>query len=49
VRRMFARLAHLYMVDLLCDPELQPFYERLGMRPASGMLLRNYARQSCAP
>ncbi len=49
VRRMLARLANLYMVDLLCDPELQPFYERLGMRPASGMLLRNYARQSCAP
>jgi ribosomal protein S18 acetylase RimI-like enzyme len=49
VRRMLARLAHLYMIDLLCDPELQLFYERLGMRPTSGMLLRNYARQSCAP
>ncbi len=49
LRRMHARLAHLYMIDLLCDHELQPFYERLGMRPATGMLLRNYAHQSCEP
>ena len=31
---------------LLCDPDVQPFYARLGLRPASGMLLRNYERQS---
>lgn len=31
------------MVDLLCDPDLQPFYEQVGMRRASGMFLRNYA------
>ncbi len=49
MRRMLDRLAGYYMVDLLCDPGLQPFYQRLGMRPATGMLLRNYARQSCAP
>ncbi len=49
VRRMLAQLAQLaqlYMVDLLCDPELQPFYQRLGMRPATGMLLRYYDRQA---
>jgi ribosomal protein S18 acetylase RimI-like enzyme len=46
VHRMLARLAELYMVDLLCDPELQPFYERAGMRRASAMLVRNYARQA---
>lgn len=46
VRRLLARLEHLYMVDLLCDAELQPFYERLGMHPATGMMVRNYARQS---
>ncbi len=49
VRRMLTKLNHLYMIDLLCDPELQPFYERLGMRPWTGMLVRNYARQSCTP
>lgn len=47
--RMLEQLRGFYMVDLLCDPELQPYYERLGMRPASGMLLRNYDRQSGAP
>lgn len=45
-RRMLARWAHLYAIDLLCDPDLQPFYARLGMRPASGMLLRHYANQA---
>jgi len=43
VERMLAKLAHLYMVDLLCDAELQPYYTRLGMRPATGMMVRNYA------
>lgn len=46
MRRMLARLSHLYMIDLLCDPDVQPFYARLGMRPASGMLVRNYAHQA---
>jgi len=46
MRLMLRRLRHLYMVDLLCDPELQPFYARLGMRPSTGMLLRNYACQA---
>ena len=45
-RRMLARLSKLYMVDLLCDPELQSFYTQFGMKPASGMLLRNYEHQS---
>ncbi|MDF2628321.1 MAG: acetyltransferase [Symbiobacteriaceae bacterium] len=46
VRRMLAELDGLYSVDLLCDPELQPFYQRAGMRPATGMMHKNYARQS---
>lgn len=45
-RRMFEKLRNLYMIDLMCDPELQPFYERFGMRPYSGMVARNYDRQS---
>lgn len=48
-RRMLARLSQLYMVDLICDPDVQPFYERLGMRRYTGMLLRNYDRQSGEP
>jgi ribosomal protein S18 acetylase RimI-like enzyme len=46
MRRMLAKLSDVYMVDLLCDPDAQPFYARLGMAPAIGMLLRNYERQS---
>ena len=46
-RRMLETLRHLYVVDLICDPDLQPFYSRFGMRPYSGMILRNYDRQSC--
>ena len=46
VHRMLMRLGDLYAVDLMCDPEVQPFYARLGMRPASGVMVRNYALQS---
>jgi GNAT superfamily N-acetyltransferase len=38
--RMLERLAHLPNVDLLCDPDVVPFYERFGLRPAQGMVLR---------
>jgi GNAT superfamily N-acetyltransferase len=46
VRRLLAQLGDLYAVDLLCDAEVQPFYTRLGLQPAQGMLLRRYDRQS---
>ncbi len=46
VQKMLERLGDYYMVDLLCDPDLQPFYEQLGMLPATGMFLRNYDRQA---
>ncbi|MCB0116196.1 MAG: GNAT family N-acetyltransferase [Caldilineaceae bacterium] len=47
VRRMLARLRHLYMIDLMCDDDLRPFYERLGFRAWTGMLIRHYDRQAC--
>jgi len=49
VRQMLARLRHLYMIELVCDPPLQPFYQRLGMRRVVGMVVRNYDRQACEP
>lgn len=49
VRRMLEKLARLRMVDLICDPELQPFYARFGMQPCSGMILRNVGGQSGTP
>jgi ribosomal protein S18 acetylase RimI-like enzyme len=45
VKRMLKNLEGYYMIDLLCDPELQSFYEKLGMQKASGMNIRNYKNQ----
>ncbi len=46
VRRMLDKLKNLYMVDLTCDPGLQSFYLRLGMRRSVGMMIRNFNHQS---
>lgn len=46
VRRMLEELRHYYAVDLHCDPDLQRFYSRLGLAPATGMMLRRYHLQS---
>lgn len=46
MRRLLAGLNHLYMVDVMCDDEVAPFYERLGLQRAGGLIRRNYARQS---
>jgi ribosomal protein S18 acetylase RimI-like enzyme len=46
VRRMLNRLESYYAIDLMCDADLQPFYERLGLRRSTGMVQRNYPRQS---
>ena len=35
------QLKHLYMVDLTCDADVQPFYEKLGMTPTTAMIRRN--------
>jgi ribosomal protein S18 acetylase RimI-like enzyme len=46
VRKMLERLGNYYMVDLLCDTDLQPYYEQFGMQRATGMFFRNYDKQS---
>jgi ribosomal protein S18 acetylase RimI-like enzyme len=46
VKRMFDSLKHLYSIDLICDEDVRPFYERLKMRSATGMVLRYYENQS---
>ncbi len=43
VRRMLRRLDHLYMVDLICDEALVPFYRKLGMDRMPAMSVRNFA------
>ncbi len=46
VTRMLEKLKDYYMIDLLCDKELQAFYENVGMSKASGMMRRNYDKQN---
>ena len=46
VVQMLEILKNYYMIDLLCDPELQAFYENMGMHKATGMMRRNYEKQS---
>lgn len=45
-KRMLEELGDLYMIDLLCDQNLQPYYKKLGMHEATGMLVRNHQNQS---
>lgn len=40
---MLHELGHLYSVDLVCDPQLRPFYERLGLTALPAMGRRNPA------
>ena len=43
------QLDHLYMIDLVCDAELEAFYRPLGFQPWTAMILRNYDNQRGAP
>ena len=44
MRRILEQLKSLYMVDVLCDAELQAYYARFGMQRAVGMCIRRYER-----
>ena len=46
VTRMQQELGELYMVDLVCDEAMEPFYASLGMKPARAMTARRFDRQS---
>ncbi len=41
MRSLFDQLAHLYQVDLSCDDDVRPFYEKLGMASGTAMIRRN--------
>ncbi|HOD66346.1 MAG TPA: GNAT family N-acetyltransferase [candidate division Zixibacteria bacterium] len=49
VRRLLKRLSGLYMIDLMCDPSVQPSYERLGFVRAAGMSRRDFSAQGGKP
>ncbi|MCC3357069.1 GNAT family N-acetyltransferase [Bacillus sp. REN16] len=46
VKRMLKELDDIYMIDLCCDDDLVPYYEKIGMFRSNGMLVRNYEMQS---
>lgn len=42
VRRMIDTLRDHYSVDLVCDADVIPFYERMGLARLTAMASRNY-------
>ena len=46
VNRMLKELDDIYMIDLCCDDDLVPYYDKLGMTKTNGMVMRNYKMQS---
>ncbi len=48
VARMLDRLSDHYAVDIVCDDDLVPFYERFGLVPLRAMVLRAPSNASSA-
>lgn len=48
VRMALAHFKDIYAVDLVCEPGLQPFYEKLGFAPFPGTCIRNSLRTGVA-
>jgi len=44
VQRMLQTLREYPCIDLTCDENVQPFYERCGMLRSHGMVIRDYSR-----
>ncbi len=45
VTRMMENLKTIYAIDLICDEDVQGFYEKLGFSERRGMTIRNYRSQ----
>ena len=41
MQRMLKKLENMYMIDLLCEADMQAYYERFGMKKTTAMMLRN--------
>ncbi len=46
VSRILKKLDGLYMIDLVCDEELEAFYKKVGMQSGFAMMIRNFDKQS---
>ena len=42
MRRLLEQLDGLYMIDVMCDEDVFPFYEHFGFQRAGGGIIRNY-------
>ena len=49
MERVKTLLEGLYMVDVLCDDDVLPFYQKLGFQTARGAMIRRYGHQSGKP
>ena len=47
--RVMAKLENLYAIDLICDEDVQGFYQRLGFSARRGMTIRNYGWRGSGP
>ena len=45
VQAICEELADFYMIDAICNPDVESFYKPLGFAPLSGMAKRNYDAQ----
>jgi len=45
IKKMLNQLKSYYMIDVICDKSVQPFYEKLGLTPYIAMIKRNYQNQ----
>ena len=45
VKQILAQLSHLYMIDLVCDKEMEGFYVEFEFIPGQAMIKRNYTNK----
>jgi predicted N-acetyltransferase YhbS len=49
VNRVLDELGSLYGVDICCDDDVVPFYERFGFQKVNGMVLRPHLKPRLRP
>ena len=45
VKMMFEQLSAYYMIDVICDEDIQYFYKKIGLKATVAMVKRNYKNQ----
>lgn len=49
IERLIDELSPCYMIDVACDDDVVPFYDRLGFTRGNAMVRRDYAAQAGRP